>query len=176
MSAEPEGGLSPCCCWAVAALRPQVAILVQLFPSLEAYVQSLNDPETYWGAAARELVWTKKWTQVLDRARPGFREAVAAARSGGWEAILRLAGGRAAVFHRETIAFAWCMVLFAMMPLWHFKGGQNPSGERTRVDPAEFAHRTLRFVEEYKVGEENGIPIAPCVLDSVVEEIGRAHV
>jgi lipoate-protein ligase A len=46
---------------------------------------------------------------VLDRARPGFREAVAAARAGGWGAILRLAGGRAAVFHRETLAFAWCV-------------------------------------------------------------------
>ena len=28
------------------------------------------------------------------------------------------------------IAFAWCLVLFAMMPLWHWKGGQNPSGIR----------------------------------------------
>lgn len=46
---------------------------------------------------------------VLDRARPGFREAVSAARAGGWGAILRLAGGRAAVFHAETIAFAWCI-------------------------------------------------------------------
>ncbi|HEY8121492.1 MAG TPA: lipoate--protein ligase family protein [Myxococcota bacterium] len=46
---------------------------------------------------------------VLDRARPGFREAVAAARAGGWGAILRLAGGRAAVFHAETVAFAWCI-------------------------------------------------------------------
>jgi lipoate-protein ligase A len=46
---------------------------------------------------------------VLDRARPGFREAVAAAHARGWEAVLRLAGGRAAVFHRETIAFAWCI-------------------------------------------------------------------
>ncbi|HEU4427500.1 MAG TPA: hypothetical protein VFT98_02005, partial [Myxococcota bacterium] len=46
---------------------------------------------------------------VLDRARPGFRDAVAAARAGGWDAVLRLAGGRAAVFHRETIAFAWCI-------------------------------------------------------------------
>jgi len=46
---------------------------------------------------------------VLDRARPGFREAVSAARADGWGAILRLAGGRAAVFHRETIAFAWCV-------------------------------------------------------------------
>ena len=31
------------------------------------------------------------------------------------------------------IAFAWCMVLFAMMPLWHWKGGQNPSGIRRRM-------------------------------------------
>ena len=34
------------------------------------------------------------------------------------------------------IAFGWCMVLFAMMPLWHLKGGQNPSGIRRRVEPA----------------------------------------
>ena len=23
------------------------------------------------------------------------------------------------------IAFGWCMVLFAMMPLWHLRGGQK---------------------------------------------------
>jgi len=57
------------------------------------------------------------------------------------------------------IAFAWCMVLFAMMPFWHLKGGQNPSGERSRVKPEDYVARTLRFVEEYKVGEENGVPI-----------------
>ncbi len=45
---------------------------------------------------------------VLDRARAGFEEAVAAARAAGFGAILRLAGGRAAVFHDQTIAFAWC--------------------------------------------------------------------
>ena len=32
-----------------------------------------------------------------------------------------------------AIAFVWCMVLFAMMPFWHFKGGQNPTGIRTRA-------------------------------------------
>lgn len=58
-----------------------------------------------------------------------------------------------------SIAFAWCLVLFAMMPFWHFKGGQNPSGIRSRVKPEDFVARTLRFVEEYKVGEENGIPL-----------------
>lgn len=37
----------------------------------------------------------------------GYADAVAAARAGGFEAVLRLAGGRAAVFHENTIAFAW---------------------------------------------------------------------
>jgi octanoyl-[GcvH]:protein N-octanoyltransferase len=36
----------------------------------------------------------------------GYRNAVRAARDGGFEAIERLAGGRAAVFHEDTIAFA----------------------------------------------------------------------
>lgn len=44
----------------------------------------------------------------IDRARPGFAAAVAGARAAGFEPVLRLAGGRAAVFHRETLAFAWC--------------------------------------------------------------------
>lgn len=57
------------------------------------------------------------------------------------------------------VAFAWCMVLFAMMPLWHWKGGQNPSGIRHKVDPAEFMARTNEFIAAYQVGEEAGIPI-----------------
>ncbi len=36
----------------------------------------------------------------------GYAEAVRAARAGGFEAIERLAGGRAAVFHHDTISFA----------------------------------------------------------------------
>ncbi|MCB0350390.1 MAG: hypothetical protein KDD38_04350 [Bdellovibrionales bacterium] len=57
------------------------------------------------------------------------------------------------------VAFAWCMILFAMMPLWHIRGGQNPSGIRSKVAPSDFAERTERFVQEYKVGEENGYPV-----------------
>jgi cytochrome c oxidase subunit II len=57
------------------------------------------------------------------------------------------------------IAFAWCLVLFAMMPLWHIKGGQNPSGIRAKVDPQDFAARTYEFIETYRVGEDNGYPI-----------------
>ena len=36
------------------------------------------------------------------------------------------------------VAFAWCMVLFAMMPLWHIRGGQNTSGVVRLRTPAGF--------------------------------------
>lgn len=38
---------------------------------------------------------------------PGYRKAVAAARFRGFEAVQRLGGGRAAVFHEGTLAFGW---------------------------------------------------------------------
>ena len=41
-----------------------------------------------------------------DAVSAGYPEAVRAATAGGYEAIERLAGGRAAVFHEDTIAFA----------------------------------------------------------------------
>ena len=58
-----------------------------------------------------------------------------------------------------AIAFAWCMVLFAMMPLWHLRGGQNPSGIRYKVEPSAYMTRVQEFTNQYKVGEENGLPI-----------------
>src|SRR4051794_25100896 len=42
-----------------------------------------------------------------DRSSPWYVEAAAAARAEGFEAVHRLAGGRAAVFHEQTVAFAW---------------------------------------------------------------------
>jgi lipoate-protein ligase A len=42
-----------------------------------------------------------------DVTSPGYAEAIAAARSHGFEAVERLAGGRAAVFDRGTVALAW---------------------------------------------------------------------
>ena len=58
-----------------------------------------------------------------------------------------------------AIAFAWCMVLFAMMPLWHWRGGQNPSGIRRKVEPRAFYARTVEFTKQYQVGEDRGFPI-----------------
>jgi octanoyl-[GcvH]:protein N-octanoyltransferase len=42
-----------------------------------------------------------------DRLSPGFAAAVRAGRARGYGSVLRLAGGRAAVFHQGTIAFSW---------------------------------------------------------------------
>src|SRR4051794_32481514 len=44
-----------------------------------------------------------------DRAAPGFAAAVRAARECGFEPVLRLAGGRAAVFHEQTLACSWAV-------------------------------------------------------------------
>src|SRR5438270_12657493 len=42
-----------------------------------------------------------------DVSSAGYPAAAAAAREQGFDAVRRLAGGRAAVFHERTIAFAW---------------------------------------------------------------------
>ncbi|HRZ09311.1 MAG TPA: hypothetical protein P5319_05400 [Gemmatimonadales bacterium] len=58
-----------------------------------------------------------------------------------------------------AIAFGWCIVLFAMMPLWQVKGGQNPSGIRRKVEPAAFFARTQEFIKQYQIGDDRGMPI-----------------
>jgi cytochrome c oxidase subunit 2 len=72
-----------------------------------------------------------------------------------------------------AIAFGWCMVLFAMMPLWHWKGGQNASGIRSRVDPTAYEARVNQFIADYKVGEENGYPIVEPPAGSDIYLLGR---
>ena len=43
----------------------------------------------------------------LDTHAPGFADAVRAAQAHGFAAVHRLAGGRAAAFHPQTLVFAW---------------------------------------------------------------------
>jgi cytochrome c oxidase subunit 2 len=72
-----------------------------------------------------------------------------------------------------TIAFIWCMVLFAMMPFWHLKGGQNPSGIRAKVDADAYRARVTQFIEDYQVGTENGIPVVAPPAGSDVYLLGQ---
>lgn len=57
------------------------------------------------------------------------------------------------------IALVWCLVLFAMMPLWHLTGKQNPSFETYRTTAADFQQKVDAFVGRYRVGEDRGIPV-----------------
>lgn len=72
-----------------------------------------------------------------------------------------------------TIAFVWCMILFAAMPFWHLKGGQNPSGVRSKVTPAAFSARVDRFVKDYQVGKEKGFPVVEPPPGSHIYMLGR---
>jgi lipoate-protein ligase A len=64
-----------------------------------------TDPETLrLSIPGRSVAFGKH-----DAATPWFGEAVSAARDAGFEPFLRLAGGRAAVFHHQAIALAWTM-------------------------------------------------------------------
>ncbi|MBI4537896.1 MAG: cytochrome C oxidase subunit II [Gemmatimonadetes bacterium] len=81
------------------------------------------------------------------------------------------AGGKEKLW--VSFAFGWCIVLFAMMPLWHLKGRQNPSGIRHKVDPQAYLARTEEFIATYQVSEMNGIPVVEPPPGSDVYLLGR---
>jgi octanoyl-[GcvH]:protein N-octanoyltransferase len=92
----------------------RVQLVRQAFPGRPAYDTAISHailervaagelPETFRLARPGAMVAFGK----QDVNSPGYVDAVAAARAGGFEPVQRLAGGRAAVFHENTIAFAW---------------------------------------------------------------------
>ena len=82
-----------------------------------------------------------------DTGRPGFGEAVGAARAAGFAPIVRLAGGKAAVFHEATLAFSWAI------PIREPRAGIH---ERFRMvgDMMRDAFRSLGI--DARVGEISG--------------------
>ena len=57
------------------------------------------------------------------------------------------------------IAFAWCLVMFFMMPWWHIYGSQNLANEAYRSTPELFQKKTDDMVSKYKVREETEMKI-----------------
>ena len=97
----------------------------------------------------------------LDLASPAYPDAAHAARAGGFEAVKRLAGGRAAVFHQDTIAFAWAG---PAKDIW--------SGTHDRFrDTAGMVERALRTLGvDARVGE---VPREYCPGDYSVNARGQ---
>ncbi len=58
-----------------------------------------------------------------------------------------------------TVALIVCLGLFATMIFWHIYGKQNPSFTTYRTNLHEYNALFDAFVEQYKVGEEKGIPV-----------------
>ncbi len=71
------------------------------------------------------------------------------------------------------IALVWCLILFAMMPLWHLTGAQNPSFETYRITNVEFQKKVDAFVEQYRAGEEQGVPVVAAPAGADVYMLGR---
>lgn len=57
------------------------------------------------------------------------------------------------------MALTWCLIMFVMMPYWHFKGKQNSTGESYRVQPMTYMARVNQFIKTNQVGEVQGVPI-----------------
>ncbi|NQV56095.1 MAG: cytochrome C oxidase subunit II [Rhodospirillales bacterium] len=75
-----------------------------------------------------------------------------------------------------TIAFIWGLIMFAMMPYWHFAGNQNLSNEAYRISPDRFADKTEAFAKKYTVREEGstGIPVVRPPAGSDIYMLGRS--
>jgi len=98
---------------------------------------------------------------TTDLRRPGMDEALRRTRDVGFDAALRLAGGSAAVFHRETLAFAWCT------PEADARAGIRARFERV----SQLVARALRRLGvDARVGE---VPGAYCPGDYSVNAGGR---
>jgi lipoate-protein ligase A len=91
-----------------------IRLLTEQYPDRPAFDTAVSHA-LLRGAAAGEVVETLRLHQPgsivafgrQDVVSPGYLPAVEASTAAGYEAIERLAGGRAAVFHSGTIAFAW---------------------------------------------------------------------
>jgi lipoate-protein ligase A len=89
---------------------PRLRLLQDSFqhdPALDAAVSRALMQRVAEGALPETLRIARPGTSVMfakrDAVSPGYDEAVAAARAAGFEATLRLAGGRAAIFHPGTM-------------------------------------------------------------------------
>lgn len=93
--------------------RPRLHLLRDSFPDRPAFGTAVSEailqrvsagelpPTLRLHRPGAELALSKQ-----DAVSPGFRAAVEAGRSAGFEPVLRLAGGRAAAFHEGTLAFS----------------------------------------------------------------------
>jgi len=74
-----------------------------------------------------------------------------------------------------VIAFAWCIVMFIMMPYWHVFGKQNLANEAYRTTPDVYTAKAQAMVDKFKIREETDqkIPVVKPPAGSDVYLIAR---
>ena len=73
------------------------------------------------------------------------------------------------------IALIWCVIMFAMMPLWHIYGKQNLSNEAYQTTPANFMQKTQSMVDKHTVRTitDMEIPVVKPPAGSDIYILGR---
>jgi octanoyl-[GcvH]:protein N-octanoyltransferase len=94
--------------------RSEIALLTHGFPGRATYDTAVSHAllrRVASGARSESLRLYRPEEivlfSILDARRPGFPRAVEAAHDLGCQAVMRLAGGHAALFHADTLAFSW---------------------------------------------------------------------
>ncbi len=74
-----------------------------------------------------------------------------------------------------ALALVWCLIMFAMMPIWHIYGKQNLSNEAYQTTPAKFGAKVEEMVEKYTVRTETiaEVPVVAPPAGSDVYLLGR---
>lgn len=58
-----------------------------------------------------------------------------------------------------TVAFIWCLILFAGMLIWRGIGEQQTPVESYAIDRDVFRAEVDSFIEEHQIGEDGGVPV-----------------
>ena len=74
-----------------------------------------------------------------------------------------------------TLSLIWCLIMFAMMPIWHLYGKQNLSNEAYRTTPSQFQAKVQEMVDKHTVRTETdmNIPVVHPPAGSDVYLLGR---
>jgi len=72
------------------------------------------------------------------------------------------------------VSLLWCIILFVSMPLWHLVAAQNTPRESYRITAAQYTELADRFVKQYQVGTEKGVPVVRPPAGSDVYLVAKA--
>lgn len=74
-----------------------------------------------------------------------------------------------------SIAFLWALIMFFMMPYWHFAGEQNLSTEAYKISADAYEQKTEEFAAKYTVREDEatGYPVVAAPAGSDVYMLGK---